>query len=136
MRYLSRQLAPFLAFALLWLLLLPAMAFAAGTVLTPVPQIWVVVLGAVTPLVVYVLNFLAPWLTEPIKAMVLAVVAGAVGAIYTAIETNVFGFNNSTLQLVLSAIVAAFGAHALVWRPSGIAAKLGGGRNAKGMGRA
>jgi hypothetical protein len=115
--------------ALLSLLLIPALALAAGTVLTPVPQVWVVLLGALTPLVVYVLNHFAPWVTEPIKATVLAIVAGAVAAVYTAIETSIFGFNDATLQLVLSAIVAAFGAHLLVWKPSEIAAKLGGGSN-------
>jgi hypothetical protein len=116
--------------ALLCLMLIPALALAAGTVLTPVPQVWVILLGALTPLVTYVLNHFAPWVTEPIKATVLAVVAGVVACIYTAIETSIFGFNNATLQLVLSAIVAAFGAHLLIWSPSGIAAKLGGGSNA------
>ena len=130
MRHLLRKLAPVVLFALLCLLLLPALALAAGTVLTPVPQVWTILLGALTPLVVYVLNHFAPWVTEPIKATVLAIVAGAVGAIYTAIETSIFGFNSATLQLVLTAIVAAFGAHALIYRPSGIAAKLGGGSNA------
>ena len=116
--------------ALLVLLLVPALALAAGTVLTPVPQLWVLILGGLTPLVTYVLNHFAPWVTEPIKATVLAIVAGAVAALYTAIETSIFGFNNATAQLVLSAIVAAFGAHLLIWSPSGIAAKLGGGSNA------
>ena len=130
MRYLSSKLIPVLLFALLCLLLLPALALAAGTVLTPVPQIWVLLLGALTPLVTYVINHFAPWLGEAAKATVLAVVAGIVAAIYTAIETNIFGFNDATLQLVLTAIIAAFGAHALVWRPSGISTKLGGGSNA------
>jgi hypothetical protein len=116
--------------ALLGLLLIPALALAAGTVLTPVPQLWVLVLGGLTPLATYVLNHFAPWVTEPIKATVLAVVAAVVAALYTAIETSMFGFNNATAQLILSAIVAAFGAHLLIWSPSGIAAKLGGGSNA------
>lgn len=111
-------------------LALPAMALAAGTTLTPVPQLWVIVLGGLTPLVTYVLNHVAPWVTEPVKATVLAVVAAAVAAAYTAIETSVFGFNSTTLQLLVSAIVAAFAAHALIYKPSGISAKLGGGTNA------
>jgi uncharacterized membrane protein YeaQ/YmgE (transglycosylase-associated protein family) len=116
--------------ALLLLLLLPALALAAGTALAPVPQLWVLILGGLTPLAVYVLNHFAPWVTEPAKAIILAIVAGIVGAIYTAIETSVFGLNNATLQLVVSAVVAAFGAHLLIWHPSGISAKLGGGSNA------
>jgi hypothetical protein len=116
--------------ALLILLLLPTVALAAGTVLAPVSQVWVVLLGALTPLVTYVLNHYAPWVTEPVKALVLAIVAAAVAALYTAIETSIFGFNDATLQLVLSAIVAAFGAHLLIYKPAGIAEKLGGGSNA------
>ena len=128
-----RLLIRMLVLAVLCLLLVPALALAAGTALAPVPQVWVILLGALTPLVTYVVNHFAPWVTEPVKAVVLAVVAGAVAAAYTAIETGIFGFNNATLQLVLSAIVAAFGAHLLIWRPSGIAAKLGGGTNAPGQ---
>lgn len=129
-RYLLK-LTPFGALlALLYLLLIPTLALAAGTVLTPVPQVWVVLLGALVPLVTYVVNHAAPWISEPAKAIVLAVAAAIVAAIYTAIETSVFGLNSATLQLVLSAIVAAFGSHLLVWKPSGIAVKLGAGSNA------
>jgi uncharacterized membrane protein HdeD (DUF308 family) len=94
------------------------------------PQVWVVLLGALVPLATYIINHFAPWVTEPVKALVLAIVAAVVAALYTAIETSIFGLNDATLQLVLSAIVAAFGAHLLVWKPSGIAEKLGGGSNA------
>jgi drug/metabolite transporter (DMT)-like permease len=132
----KRHLLRAFLLALLILLLVPALALAAGTVLTPVPQVWVLLLGALTPLITYVLNHYAPWVTEPIKATVLAVVAGIIGAIYTALETSIFGFNNATLQLVGSAIVAAFAAHLLIWRPSGIAEKLGGGSNAPAKGPA
>jgi hypothetical protein len=116
--------------ALLCLLLLPALALAAGTTLVPVPQVWVLLLGALTPLVSYVLNHYGAWISEPIKAFVLAAVAAITAALYTAIETSVFGWNNATLQLVLAAIVAAFAAHHLLWKPSGISAKLGAGTNA------
>ena len=115
--------------ALLGLMLVPALAVAAGTVLTPVPQLWVILLGALTPLVTYVINHFAPWVTEPIKATVLAVVAAGVAAAYTAIETSIFGWNDATLQLLLSAVVAAFGAHLLIWKPAEISDKLGGGSN-------
>ena len=119
--------------AMLVLLLVPSLALAAGTVLAPVPQLWVLILGSLTPLMVYVLNHYAPWVTEPVKAIVLVVVAAIVGGLYAAIETSVFGWNDATLQLVLSAVVAAFGAHLLIYKPSGISAKLGGGTNAPGQ---
>ena len=112
------------------LMLLPALALAAGTTLVPVPQIWVFVLGALTPLVTYVLNHFAPWVTEPVKAAVLAVVASGIAVLYTAIETGVAGFNSATLQLVVTALIAAFGSHYIVWKPSEVSVKLGGGSNA------
>ena len=118
--------------AVLVLLLLPAFALAAtsGVGFAPSVQTWALILGAVTPLFTYVLNHFAPWVGEATKAIVLTVVSGVVGAVWAAIETNVFGWNDATVQLVLTAILGAFGAHALVYRPSGIHAKLGGGSNA------
>jgi hypothetical protein len=96
-------------------------------------QLWVLFIGALVPLVTYVLNHVAPWVSEPVKATVLAVVAAAAGALYAAVETNIVGFNTPTLELVLTAIAAAFSAHLLVYKPSGISAKLGGGTNAPGQ---
>jgi hypothetical protein len=111
-------------------LYLPPLAFASGGLgFAPSIQTWALILGAVTPLFTYVLNHVGPWLSEKTKALVLLVISGAVGAVYTAIETSTFGWNDSTVQLVLTAILGAFGAHALVWKPSGINSALGGGRN-------
>ena len=52
-----------------------AILLAVSTALVPVPQVWVLLLGALTPLVTYVLNHFAPWAGEAVKATVLAVVA-------------------------------------------------------------
>lgn len=118
--------------AILILLVLPALALAAtsGVGFAPSVQTWALILGAITPLFTYVLNHYAPWTSEAVKATVLAVVAGVVGAVWSAIETGVFGWNDQTVQLVLTAILGAFGAHALVYKRAGIAEKLGGGSNA------
>jgi uncharacterized membrane protein YeaQ/YmgE (transglycosylase-associated protein family) len=118
--------------AVFCLLYLPALALAAvkGVGFAPSIQTWALILGAITPLFTYVLNHVGPWLSEKTKAVVLLVVAGVVGAVYTAIESSTFGWNDSTVQLILTAILGAFGAHALVWKPSGINTALGGGRNA------
>jgi uncharacterized membrane protein YeaQ/YmgE (transglycosylase-associated protein family) len=117
--------------AVFCLLYLPTLAFASGGLgFAPSIQTWALILGAVTPLFTYVLNHLGPWLSEKTKAVVLLVVAGVVGAVYTAIESSTFGWNDSTVQLVLTAILGAFGAHALIYKPSGINSALGGGRNA------
>jgi hypothetical protein len=129
-RYLSNWLVRAALLALLGLLMIPALAFAVNATLVPVPQVWVLLLGALTPLVSYVLNHYGAWISEPVKAFVLAAVAAIVAALYTAIETSVFGWNNATFQLVLGAIVAAFVAHHLLWKPAGISAKLGAGTNA------
>jgi hypothetical protein len=114
------------------LLILPALALAAtgGVGFAPSVQTWALILGAVTPLFTYLLNHFAPWVSEAVKATVLAVVAGVVGAVWAAIETHVFGWNDATVQLVLTAILGAFGAHALLYRPAGINTKLGGGSDA------
>lgn len=119
-------------FAVLLLLFLPALALAtpsAPTLVLPGDQVWTLVIGSLVPLVTYVLNHVGPWVTEPIKALVLAVVAVVAGALYTALATHVFGLNSATLQLVLSAVVAAFATHHLIWKPAGVSILLGGGSN-------
>lgn len=113
-------------------LMLPAFALAVGSarvLVLPTQQLWTLIIGALVPLVTYVLNHVGPWLTEPAKATVLAVVAAVVTALYAALDTSVFGWNDATLQLVLSGVLAAFAAHHLVWKPAGISAILGGGSN-------
>lgn len=118
--------------AILILLLVPAFALAAagGVGFVPSVQTWALILGAITPLFTYILNHYAPWISEAAKAIALAVVSGVVGALWAAIETGVFGWNDATVQLVLTAILGAFGAHALIFKPAGINSKLGGGTNA------
>ena len=119
------------ALAVIVSLALPSLALAAakGVGFVPSVQTWALILGAVTPLFTYVLNHYAPWVSEAAKAIALAVVSGVVGAVWAAIETHVFGWNDATVQLVLTAILGAFGAHALVFKPAGINQKLGGGSN-------
>lgn len=92
-------------------------------------QLWVLVIGSIVPLVGYVLNYLGPWVDEKIKAVVQVLVAAVAAALYTALETNVLGLNSQTLQLVVTAIVAALAAHHWLWKPSTISTELGGGRN-------
>jgi hypothetical protein len=118
---------------LLWLILLaiPALSLASDGgvpsphLVLPVSQIWVVVVGLLSPLLGYVINT-AAWRNapEPVKAFVQVAIAAIGAAITTAISTNVFGFNNATLQLIITGIVAALGAHAILWKPSGVQAHL------------
>jgi hypothetical protein len=123
------------AFVVLFLLLVPAFARAAGAAVAPTQvlsqsQLWTAVIGALVPLVTYVLNHYAPWANETVKGIVLLVVAAVAGGLYTALGTSVFGFNDQTLQLVATSVFAAFAAHGLIWKPTGVAASLGAGTNA------
>jgi hypothetical protein len=122
------RLAPFAAFVLLYL---PSLAFAGGGPLGFSPSIgtWALILGAITPAFTYVLNHYAPWVSEHAKATVLLLVSGVVGAVYTLIETGSIGWSDPTVAAIVTAILGAFGAHALFWKPSTLSTKLGGGSN-------
>jgi VIT1/CCC1 family predicted Fe2+/Mn2+ transporter len=102
-------------------------AHASGHLVLPTAQLWTLVIGALVPLVTYIVNRYAPWVSEPVKAVVLAVAAAAASALYTALGTHIIGFNAPTLQLVLTAVVTAFITHAVIWKPSGISVLLGAG---------
>lgn len=103
----------------------------APTLLLPPEQAVAILLGVLSPIVTYVINYAAPWVDEKVKGIVHVLVAGVVAGVYQAIELGEVGFNQPTLQIVLSAIIAALAAHNLLYRPSGISAALGGGRNAQ-----
>lgn len=95
----------------------------------PQSQLWCVVIGALTPIVAYVLNSafakrMTAGIPEPVLSMTHVAVAAIGAAIYTMAETNTFGWNTMTLQLLLSAVATAFAAHGLVWKPSGVQARL------------
>lgn len=120
-----RWVLPFYALLAVWLAL-PSIAYAstatpAPTLIFPWQQVWPLVIGAIVPLFTYVLNRVGPWVSEPVKAFVLVAVSALATALYTALATNVIGFNDSTLQLILTGIAGAFAAHHWLWKPSGVA---------------
>lgn len=88
-------------------------------------QLWVLLIGSLVPLVSYVLNRLAPWVDETVKAIVQIVVAAIASGLFAALDTEVFGWNAPTLQLVLSGVVAALMAHNFLWKPAKVNVKLG-----------
>ena len=129
-----------IAFVALVFLALAPVALADAPVHTspvlvlPSKQLWTLMIGALVPLVTYVLNHVGPWVSEPTKAFVLVLVAAIAGGLYTALATSNFGWNSATIQMVLTAVIAALGAHQWLWKPSEISARLGGGSNAQGGG--
>lgn len=98
-------------------------------VLLPTTQLIVLAIGLLTPVVGYVVNYYAPWCDEKVKGIIQVVVAAVAAGLYQSLEAGNFGANNETLQLVITAIIAALSAHKLFWKPSGISTTLGGGSN-------
>jgi hypothetical protein len=92
-------------------------------------QFWALAIGTVVPLITYVLNTHAPWITEPVKAVVQVVMAALAGAIYQLATAGSLSLDSQTLQVLLSSVVAALAAHKLLWQPSGISTTLGAGTN-------
>jgi hypothetical protein len=92
-------------------------------------QTWALMIGALVPLVTYVVNHIGPWVSEPVKATVTVLTSAVAGALYTALATTSFGWNSATLQMVLTTVISTLGAHQFLWKPSGISARLGGGTN-------
>jgi hypothetical protein len=101
------------------------------TLALPTDQVWTLLAGGLVPLASYVLNHAGPWCTEHVKAAVQVLVAAVAGGLTQAIVAGNVGFNGVTLQFVLTAVTAALFAHRLLWLPSGISARLGGGSNAQ-----
>lgn len=104
--------------ALALLLLVPVTALAADTVVPPqhalalpTTQVWVIIAGALAPAVSYLINHYAPWVDEKMKAVVFVIVAAVAAGIAQAIDAGNVGFNQETLQLVVTAVIAAFGSH-------------------------
>ena len=98
-------------------------------VLLPTTQIAVLSIGLLTPIVGYIINHFGPWVDEKVKGIIQLVVAAAAAGLYQAVEVDTFGWNNTTLQLVVTAILAALTAHKFFYVPSGISTTLGGGSN-------
>ena len=115
--------------ALMLTLVLPVVALAAdpdvsGQFVFPSLQVWTIVAGSLVTVVTYVLNKYAPWTGQGTKALVLVLTSAVAAGITQSIDGGTVGFNNQTLQLVVTAVVAAFGSHLLLWKPAGIQSKL------------
>lgn len=115
--------------ATLIVLVLPALALAAdpdpaSTLVLPTVQLWTILAGTLVTAVTYVLNKYAPWVGQGVKAIVLVITAAVAAALTQAIDAGNVGFNDQTLQLVITSVVAAFGSHLLLWKPSGVQARL------------
>ncbi len=93
--------------------------------LSPENQLWILLIGAVVPLVGYVLNKKAPWVDETVKAVFLLALTAVTGVVYQVAVTGGDVVSEQTLQLVLSALVAALFAHGHLYKPAKVNTKLG-----------
>lgn len=117
-------------------LMLPAAAFAdtidpkpAPVLWLPTDQLWTWIAAAVAILPMYLINHYAPWLTDPVKAAASTVFVAVAAGITQAITAGGVGFNQTTLQFIVTALGAAFLAHSVIWKPTGIATRLKAGTN-------
>lgn len=128
----------FLLLCLVFLLVLPAFAFADGdppplpdSQVLPYDQFYALVLGAVVPLITYLLNHYGAWTTEPVKSVVTLLVSAAVGAAYRLLDAGELNFDTQDLQVIATTVVGTFAAHVAFYKPAEISAKLKAGTNAQ-----
>lgn len=129
--------------ALPTILLLPEAVFAAdaGTAdpvpptqfLFPTDQLWAMFVAGFVPLVMYVINKYAPWVTDGGKLIAHAIAAAIVGGVVQAITAGDVGLNQATFQFVLSGVAGAFLSITLAWSKTQIPMKLGAGQNKAGQ---
>jgi hypothetical protein len=87
-------------------------------------NLYLVLLGGLTPLVGYVLNrFLS--IPEEVKGLIHAGLAAFVGVLYTAASGGDFGLNDETLLAALTAMFAALFGH-VGWKTAEINQRLNG----------
>lgn len=91
-------------------------------------NLYLVVLGGLSPLAGYVLNHYAPWATEPVKGIVQAVLAAGGAVLFQAVSGSDLGLNDPTLLAALTAMISALLAH-VGWKAAAINVALGGGSN-------
>lgn len=126
----------FLTGVLLVGLMVPGLALADGE--TPIPdslvfpteQVWAAAAAALTPAVMYVLNHYAPWTSEPVKGLAQGLAAAAAAGIVQAITAGDVGFNDTTLQFIVTGLAAAVVAH-VGYRAANINTALGAGSNSR-----
>lgn len=94
-------------------------------------QLAVLLIGAFTPLAGYVVNYIAPWTGEKVKALAQVALAALGASVYQIIDQpGGFEWSLETRQFIATAVVGALAAHGFLWRPSEVSTALGGGRNA------
>ena len=137
MTSLKRPLLGLPILTVLALLAIPAVASAADGVVPPTQptlslpsiQFWTLVIGGAVPLVGYVINKYAPWISEPAKAAFMVALAAGASIVYQLIQVGDFALDTRHLQLVGTAIIGALLAH-FGYKAGDINLKLGAGQNA------
>lgn len=98
----------------------------------PAVQFYAALAGVFTPLVGYLINTYAPWVTEPMKMAVQVGLAAVGGAAVQLLDAGDLAFDVETFEVLGTAVLSAVGAHFGLWRSSGVSHALGGGQNRKG----
>lgn len=99
----------------------------------PTDQLWAIFVAGFVPLVMFVINKYAPWVSEGGKLIAHAIAAAIVAGVVQAITAGDVGFNQVTLQFVLSGVAGAFLSITLAWQKTQIPEKLGAGQNKAGQ---
>ncbi len=87
-------------------------------------QVWVLLIGSIVPLGGYIINKVLPWKTETVKGITQVVLTSVAATLYTALGTDIGGFDGF-LQQAFTATVAGLFAHNILWKPSNINIKFG-----------
>lgn len=120
----------FLAAILMAMLLLPVAALASdGTADVDSTAFYAALAGSLVPALAYLLNHYAPWVSEPVKAVVFAVVGAGAGAAAQLLDNGTFDLDTKSFKIVFVSMVFAFVSHMGFWKPSTLSTRLGGGSN-------
>lgn len=119
----------------------PSLAQDAGTVdpkpaptlVLPTDQLWAYLASTLVTLPTYLVNKYGPQVSEPVKGLVLMLTTAVAAGVTQAITMGNVGFNQTTLQVVVTSVFVAFMAHKFVWQTTGIARNLGAGQNKPGQ---
>ena len=125
MKELAKRIA-FWTLASVMLLMVVGVAIAAAdepqrALALSTDQTWVALTGSIVPLLMYLVNHYAPWVSEKAKAIAQVSAAALVGVLWQLHSSGGLDLGAaSTWQFILTAVVSALVAHGLLYAPGEI----------------